>query len=637
MLKLTDITLGFVVLLSLSTANPPGNRLQAQTRPQPVVTPKTSPSPTKKEAENVIDAEAVSMQRRVFAVSLIVNLADEARSYKDITLRARVLAHAADALWDADNEGARTLFRRAWEAAEKADAEQGSTPPAKGAPPAMVIALRKIAGSDLRSEVLNLATRRDRALGDDFLAKLSETREKSRQSGETSEPMNDSWTTSDEASKRMRVAHQLLDENQIEKALEFAAPVLTEVNEKTISFLSKLRTKKSDLADRRFVMMLARAELDPRADANTVSGLSSYAFTPGFYVTFAADGGTRWAPATDPITAPSLPPDVRNRFFHVAGGILLRPSPPPDQDFTSAGRTGKHKVITRLLPLFEQHAPDTALALRSQLTSLEEQRSSLVTNENSLLTQGIKREQDPGTVLDRLPERIGRAKTERERNDIYADAAIVLAKAGDLRAQDLADKIENVQWRQVTRQYVDLALLEVAIGKKDATVVARLAKSESLSHSHRAWAYTQLARLLMKSDRTRAVEALEESFAEARRVDAEDEHRPTLMIGIAGEFLKADNVRAWEIANEAIKAANAVELYSAADKGMNVALMTRSGLKLLELDMSGFSLAVVVRLLAKLDYVRTNDLAKGFKYEEPRAFATLAVARAALEKSSNVK
>ena len=80
--------------------------------------------------------------------------------------------------------------------------------------------------------------------------------------------------------------------------------------------------------------------MDPRSDANTVSGMSSYAFTPGFYVTFAADGGARWAPALDQITAPDLPSAVRNRFFQVAGAILLRPSPPPDQDFTSSCRLG---------------------------------------------------------------------------------------------------------------------------------------------------------------------------------------------------------------------------------------------------------------------------------------------------------
>jgi hypothetical protein len=638
MFKLARITLSFAVFFSCFPANLPCAQLQAQTTPQspkqPIAQPKPTPETNKNETGNVIDAEALEMQRRTFAVSLIITLAEEARSYKNLALRSRVLGRSADALWNADSDGARTLFRRAWEAAEIADGEDNSGPPAKDAPPVMVIALRKISGGDLRSEVLNLAARRDRALGEEFLAKLNEARDQTRRDRNMSEPANDSWITSDETSKRLQLAHRLLDENEIERAIEFAAPVLHEVNEKTISFLSNLRVKKPDLADKQFMVMLARAEMDPRADANTVSGLSSYAFTPGFYVTFAADGGIRWAPAIDTITAPNLPFEVRNRFLLVGGNILLRPSPPPDQDFTSAGRTGRYAVIRRLLPLFEQFAPDTAIALRSQLTLLTEQGfKSLVSDENSLFTQGIKQEPTPGTVLDKLEERIGRARTEFERDEIYANAAVVLAKVGDPRSQDVADKIENIHRRKGIRQYVDLCLMRVAIEKKDVTTAARLAKSESLTNAQRAWAYTQVARLVMSADRGRAVETLEAALAEARRVDADDETRASVMIGIANEFLRADIVRPWEIAAEAIKAANAVEDYSGEERGgLNVGVMIRSGLQLLELDQSGFSLGAFVRQLAKVDFTRSSDVAKSFKYDAPRAVATLAVASAALEK-----
>ena len=63
-----------------------------------------------------------------------MSLADEARSYKDLALRARVLARSADALWDLDPDGARILLRRAWEAAEKADAAEDMGPSNNSAP-----------------------------------------------------------------------------------------------------------------------------------------------------------------------------------------------------------------------------------------------------------------------------------------------------------------------------------------------------------------------------------------------------------------------------------------------------------------------------------------------------------------------
>lgn len=562
-------------------------------------------------------------------------MADEARSYKNSALRPSILARSADALWEADEVTARSLFRRAWDAAEKADAEDEPPSPSKGAPPAMVIALRKLSGGDLRSEVLNLAARRDRTLAEEFLAKLIEAQTKAAEQSANGAPENpnDSWTTSHEASKRLRLADRLLDDNQTERAFEFAAPVLIQVNDKTISFLSRLRLQKPDLADKQFLLLLGRAEVEPTSDANTVSGLSSYAFTPGLYLTFAADGGVRWIPALNTINAPDLSPIVRNAFFRVAGTILLRPSPPPDEDVTSAGRTGKYMVIKRLLPLFEQYAPDIAVALKSQLVALTmEASSSLFNDDDSFITQGLKRDANPKTILDRLQERIDRAKDERERDTIYADVAAILATQGDARAQSIADKIESEYRRKVTSTYVDLYLIRVAIEKKDVAAVLRFAKSEDLTHVHRAWTYVQVARLLMRSDRTRALETLEEALAEARRVELDEPRRTNLMIGVASEFLNADSVRPWEVAEEAVKAANADEEFVGEDIGLSVPLMTSSGLKILELDTTGFNLSSLVRLLAKQDFTRVTDLAKSLKSEAPRALATLSVASVALEK-----
>lgn len=290
-------------------------------------------------------------------------------------------------------------------------------------------------------------------------------------------------------------------------------------------------------------------------------------------------------------------------------------------------------VIKRLLPLFDQYAPDTAAALKSQLVALTgEANNSVVDDDDFLLTQGIKRDANPRTILDRLQERIDSAKNERERDAIYADVAAMLATQGDARAQIIADKIENEYRRKMTRTYVDLYLIRGAVEKKDAAAALRFVKSESLTHVHRTWTYVQVARLLMRTDRTRALETLEEALAEARRVEADDAHRPNLMIGIASQFLDADNVRPWEVAEEVVKEANAVETFAGEDLRLTVVLITSSGLKILELDTSGFNLTSLVRMLAKQDFTRAHDLAKSLKSEAPRAVATLAVASVPLEK-----
>ena len=337
-----------------------------QTPQSPTKTHKPPPpAPTKTDLE-LQETKLVEAQRRTFAVSIIMSLADEARSHKNLALRARVLAWAADALWDADPDRGRAVLRQAWDSAEKADAVEDRTP-LSNATPGMLIVLPRRGGGDSRSEVLNVASRRDRALAEEWLSRLIESAAKGVE--QNARPVNDSWTTSDEMSKRLNFAHRLLSEKQADKAFEFAAQALNRVNEPAISFLSRL------------------------------------------------------------------------------------------------------------------------------------------------------------------------------------------------------------------------------------------------------------------------VELLEKALAEAQRIDADDHNRAYLIIGVAKQFLPADTVRSWEVAGEAVKAANATEGFSGDNKDLSVALVTRSGLKLIDLDTSILDLAALVRSLAEKDLSRANDLAKSFRYEAPRAIATLAVAKAAMEKT----
>jgi hypothetical protein len=106
-----------------------------------------------------------------------------------------------------------------------------------------------------------------------------------------------------------------------------------------------------------------------------------------------------------------------------------------------------------------------------------------------------------------------------------------------------------------------------------------------------------------------------------------------MLIGVATQHLDADHVRAWEIMGEAVKAANAVAEFSGEDEGLNFALATASGLKFIRINESELSLASVIRSLAKEDLTRANDLAKSLRNDAPRSVATLAIARAAFEKS----
>jgi hypothetical protein len=574
------------------------------------------------------DANSAEGERRAFVVSLVISLATEARSYSDLADRARVLARSADVLWDADNGTARGLFARAWEAAERGDADD-VTVKTKDKPPDMVIALRKMEGKDLRAEVLSLASLRDRKLGEQFLAKL-----KSETERDAGDPKNnkshDVYSGSQAASRRLQVASKLLSEGQIDQAREFAAPALDEVSSRSINFLSELRLKDPTSADQIFNALLAEAEADPASDANTISGLSSYAFTPGLYVVFWADGPSTWTQPNGPTTPPNLPPALRARFFQVAASVLLRPVPPPDRDYSSCGASGRQRVIVRLLPLFDQYAPDSAMALRAQLTAASRNFGG------PLLTEGIKAEGNPAETIQTMQDQLDHAKSSKERDQIYAAAAARLAPKGDRRARDLAGSIDDSKIRADVLHYVDFELVQFAIRKKDPSEVARCAKVGEITHTERSWAYTRAAHLLSDSENQRALDLLQEAIDEARRIDSSNCDRALVLISIANELIKTDRTRAWEILGEAIKAANSTEEFSGGERAPKFSMFaTRNGTRFIQMPAEDFRLSDALTALAQDELERSVEIAKTFKYDAPRANATLAIARAILEAPAN--
>ena len=575
----------------------------------------------------VSDAELAAAQRRDFAISTVISLAKEAASFNDLALRARVLARAGDTLWDADNVNARAFFLRAWEAAEKGDAEE-VTVKTKDNPPPMVLALRRLGGNDLRTEVLGLVASRDRALADEFLAKLKTDTEAKDYS--KTRP-RDNWSASEADTKRLEVARQLLKEGQVQQALEIASPALTYVNSKSINFLSELRVKNAEAADQNFLQLLARTALDPSADANTVSGLASYAFTPNLYITYSGDFGATWTQPEEPTAPPDLPINVRHRFFQVAATILLRRLPPADQDSSSVGRGGTINVIKRLLPYFEQYAPDTATALRSHLTQLSGNSPADAKRfENPFVTPGAS-EEAPGDLLKRTQDRSDRAKTARERDQIYATAAVSLATRGDVRARELADKIDDAERKSTVRQFVDFQFLQLAIQKKDASEAVRLAESAQLTHAQRAFAYLEAARIVMDTKRDMSLELMDKAVYETMRVEDATIDRAVLLVGIAMPLIKLDAARGWEVMNRAAQAANASEDFTGNNR-IHFAMLSTSGIRSLEIGGDNFSLFNAFQLLAKDDLYRAIDLTKSFKYDAARATSTLAVASSILTK-----
>lgn len=572
------------------------------------------------------EVDPLLRQRKETAVGLLNALADEARDYHNRTWSARVQARVADALWETDKERARALFRRAWDVAVVVDGEaqrksQGQTRGLYFLP-------------NLREEILKLAARRDHALGEEFLAKF--TQEKEQQATVTGPAQAEdptsfmSPTARTAAAQRLTLARQLLKSGDAERAIQFADPALDRVTLQGITFLTALRSINAQAADARYAAMLSRVTIDPSADANVISLLSSYAFTPFLYVTVLR-GQIMSGQMEPPAPAPALAPQLRAAFFEAAAQVFLRPLPLPDQDRTTSGRAGLYFIISRLLPLFEQYAPGRAPALRTQLAALSPDAPESYRNgTEEALNQGLAPDANTRDELQVTLDQLANASDTASRDRLYASAAIAAAQKGDPRAGEFADKISDGEVRQRVRAYVDFAAVKRAIDKKDAPEAERLARGKNLTPAQRAWALTMTTRLLLKTDPAHAYQLLNEAITEARHINEAEPGRVNALISVANRFWELDRNRAWEMMLEIVKAANTANNFVGENGQIGVRLQTQDGVYMNNFSVTDFDLAGIFGSLAKDDLGRAVDTAKGIEGETPRAIATLAIARSVL-------
>lgn len=586
--------------------------------------------------------DPLASQRRATAITLATSLADEARAFQDEQLRARVQMRAADALWESDVEQARALFRRAWDSADSADREAFRLFEEKRKAQAKSGGYAGSGPPNLRGELLRLAARRDRALGEEFLAKLSEAREQENQNltikveNAPAQPTADPEKPPYAIAQRILLARQFLEEGDTERALQVADKALDIVTTSGINFLSTLREKDQAAADKRFAAMFQRAAADPSSDATHVSVLSSYVFTPFMTLVVRGDGRNHTSIQRDNIVAPNIAPELRAAFLRASAQILLRPVPPADQDRTLAGRGGLYFTIARLLPLFDQYAADFSPELRAQLGALApDAPESFRTGKDKMLTRGLVPEDTQRDEGQEALENADRATTTADRDISYARAAFAAAGKGDMNARNLVDKIEDSEMRKSARAFVDFSLVGNAIDRKDAQEALRLTRTGELSSIHRVWALTRIAQMMKQTDAKSAGEILDEAATEARRIGGTDPERTRALFGVATRMYEVDRTRAWEIVGEAVKAANSATGFTGSDAEIVSRFQTSRGAWTSNMTVEIFDLNNIFGLLARDDLFRAVELAKTFTNEAPRATATLAIIRAILEQKNN--
>src|ERR1044072_3387545 len=135
-------------------------------------------------------------------------------------LRARSLARIADALWRVDTEQGRLLFRKAWEAAERGDEDSDKKLQEE------INKQKSVTGGgyainlppNVRQEVLRLAARHDRTLGEEFMEKYKTQKMEAANSASTARPNPN--RLSEALSQRLGVALQFLQVGETDSRRE---------------------------------------------------------------------------------------------------------------------------------------------------------------------------------------------------------------------------------------------------------------------------------------------------------------------------------------------------------------------------------------------------------------------------------
>ena len=597
--------------------------------------PVASKTPAAKSAAASTEAAELK-ERRARARSLLIALSSDARTFSDQTLRARSLARIADALWQVDSEQGRLLFRKAWDAAEVADQESDKKLQEEirqqqartGGAYALTLP------PNLRREVLRLAAKHDKALGEEFLEKL-----RAQKAELANVPVANPNRLGDALSQRLSVALELFQAGAPERALELADPALLTVSREGLNFLTYVRAKNPTAADSRYSAMLAAAVNNPQSDPNTVSLLASYIFTPHLYVTFTG-GGVSTSSSSDEIKPADVAPELRAAFLQGGASILLRPLPQPGQpDHNSSIADVKYLVIKRLLPFYEQFAPpEIAESLRGHLNVLNTAiKDNTRQRDEDFIHKGVRPEKPEAEREQTILDRIDRAKTSAERDGLFIQLAQMLANRADMRAREFASKVEEPELRKQAVQYIDSTLAMTSVEKKLPDQVLELVHKGELPQLMKTWAITESAKIIAKTDQTKALELIDEAGTEARRLEVSDPALPRALIAVANALKAIDKKRVWDATFDAVKAANSAEGFTGEDGELVIKFASKGTSSVRNSDVPDFDLDGIFKDLANQDYDRAVEMARGFQGEGPRAIATIAIARAVLEPKKNTR
>lgn len=491
-------------------------------------------------AQNAPVAQTSKQQIRI--VSLLAQLADEARSFESVSFATKLQSQAALMLWPYDREQARSIFKRTFQSLlQKTNSSNGALSPA--------------GKQQLLTELLNQIASRDAELAEELARRLADSSIDSQAMGFLTmdycdagceDILNDIDSDTDLASREsdrsellVSVALQVVERDPyramalgqlsintgaVSLAYGQTQDVRPVLSTRLSRLLSLMRASDATLADLLFSSATSALERMPVVHLSDIHTLGSYLV--------AAIN----APPKDAINTAQVA-----RFLNLAYTRLAQQSRSTFR--RNDGETDFIYLIGRqLTELFARYKPDRLVQWQRRISELSE------SNEREITT--IPQPASPFDIARAARE----SDDERERDRLYARTAFEWLSRGEpSEGAAAAMRIKDSSTRD--RVLVQIIRQQLSKGRsEDLISLTRKIENRLL----RADAIVRLARMIpASSDRLRISELLNEAESYAIKVVPSIAQARTLL-SIVSAFSAFDDLRAFEVMQTAVKTINAI-------------------------------------------------------------------------------
>ena len=578
-------------------------------------------------------------EKRLRAISMVAQTAEEATLWDDYRTAVDVLADAADLIWDENPTVARRWLRRAWalidqipESPKNLKLKDYYTHSDRTVP---------------RTIVLRAARRHDERLAEEFLKQLSQENFKDKKERGA---FDDRSARSEQL---LMLAQQIVDTDP-EQAFYLASTSLADgISYNFQNVLTRLRTKNLTLADQLFDRALARFSSGP-ADPTEAEVLAGYLFLSGFTFSSNTSGqvilSVNMAQRNQSPVFKTEPQRARNFLVAAYQTLLTRPIPIE----TPQGRERAQRVLVfgnRIVGHYDALAPEFAVPVKAFLTYLQSQLLPAGdngpfggpnrSNSSSETTTKLRtKEEIYDTRLTQLEEKADKETDPIARKLAYVEAALAPTPQDYRRATRIAAKIADDTLRLDVVSFVLYRAALYFVGKGDIETASEIAPKVS-DGLRRAVVRIGIAQRLMAEKPSAEADPSHLSWEQQRVFDLlSDVERDLktqdpsakvakILLGRTALLAKLDSEQGFISLESAIATINRLQTFdpkdgAAPDLGLGASEVSGATVNVPPV---GFSLRSALEPRVTTDFEQLAGIVERLKLKSPRGVARLEVAR----------